>query len=226
MAVVPFAGMALLFVAYVRAWPGFAWRYAADFWPLLLIAVVQAFRSLPASANRWLGVPLALVLAGCGAGTFWRHVEPARESIETLDARGVANLEHDFQRSRWGTDWPLPSRLACDEPIDGPYQNGAGWGFGCSVDTFTNVYLGVPESPDSAYALRIETSGMQPETLRVFVDGRVYEAHRDGDAYSAPLELDRASLHSPVVVVTVEWTRESEPPAGQLLSIALVSLSG
>jgi len=220
-ALVPFGAMALLFLEYALACAGFAWRYVADFWPLVLIACVQGFRALPASANRLLGLRLALVVGLGAAGTYERHVRPARETLEILGDRELARTEEDYRRSRWGTDWPMPSRLVCSEPPDGPYQNGAGWRPDCGVDTFTNVYLGVPEKADGRYALRMEAPGMTAGTLRVYVDGRIYEARRDEDTYRAVLDLDRSALHSPAVVATVEWTRESEPPGGRLLSIGI-----
>jgi hypothetical protein len=219
---VPFAAMALLFVEFVAAHAGFAWRYAADFMPLIAIACVQYVRALPASANRFLGARLAALLATLGVLAYARHVLPARETIETAGPRELATMERDFLASRWGTDAPMPSRLTCDAPPDGPYENGAGWAPDCTVDTFTNVYLALPEKADGRSTLRMEAPGMAAETLRVYVDGRIYQARREGDAYRAELDLRRDAMHSPVVMATVEWTREATPPAGALLSIEIV----
>jgi predicted outer membrane lipoprotein len=219
---VPFAAMALLFVDYVVACAGFAWRYAADFMPLVAIACVQYVRSLPPAANRWLGWPLAAAFVALGALAYERHVVPARATIETAGPRELASMESAFRRSRWGTDAPMPSRLTCDEPPEGPYLNGAGWAPDCTVDTFTNVYLGLPEKAYGRYALRMEAPGIAAETLRVYVDGRIYTARKDGITYGADLDLHRDAMHSPTVMATVEWTREATPPVGTLAWIEIM----
>jgi hypothetical protein len=221
-ALVPFAAMALLFVEYVLACAGFAWRYAADFMPLIAIACVQYVRSLPPAANGWLGWRLAAAFVALGALTYERHVVPARKTIELAGPRELASMESDFRRSRWGTDAPMPSRLTCDAPPEGPYLNGAGWAPDCTVDTFTNVYLGLPEKADGRYALRMEAPGMDADTLRVYVDGRIYTARKDAATYRADLDLDRDAMHSPEVMATVEWTREAAPPAGTLAWIEIM----
>ncbi len=90
------------------------------------------------------------------------------------------------------------------------------------MDTFTNVYLGLPDKADGRYAIRMEAPGMTAEKVRVYVDGRIYTARRDGAAYRAELDLRREALHSPVVMATVEWTSEVTPPLGTLISIEIV----
>lgn len=219
---VPFGAIALLFVAYVHAGSGFAWRYVGDFWPLILIAAVRYLRELPAGASRIFGPRLAALLAVCGVVTFVRHVWTTRSTVQMLGPNDTRELALAFAESRWWVDPPLAPRAECGRVPYEPYKNGAGWDSTCGVDTSTNVYLGVPAKFGSAYVLRFEAPGMTPPTLRVYVNGRIYAARKEeGDTYVAEIEIDRAAFVSQIVMVTVEWTRGLEPPTGKLLSIEL-----
>jgi hypothetical protein len=221
-ALVPFGAMAVLFVSYVHGVSTFAWRYVEDFWPLIVLACVQYVRGLPPAANRFFGPRAAMALAVFGVVTCVRHVQPNLRSIGTLRPEQARAMSPEFITSRWAPDPPLPPRLECGAVSELPYENGSGWNPTCTVDTFTNVYLGVPVKDGSAYVLRFDAPGMAPPTLRVYANGRFYTARREGDTYSAEVDIRRDALATPTVMVTVEWTREFEPPTGRLLSIELV----
>ena len=218
----PFAAVAVLFADYVYAGVGFAWRYAGDFWPLVALIVVQYARGLPATFRGAFGLRAALVLGLLAYVEFHRHVTPAVDRIETLDADHVALLRDRFAEQRWGMDRNVPPRLECSEELTTRYYQGRdGWADQCSVDTFTNVYLGVPEKGDPSYDLRLETRGMTEPSVRVYVNGRYYTAVREGDTYRAVVEIDYAALRAPTVLVTVEWGRGLLPPTGKLAAIEL-----
>ncbi len=221
-ALVPYLAMALLFASYVNGVSTFAWRYVGDFWPVIVLACVQYVDTLPASANRFFGPRSALALASLSVATCVRHVVPNPHSIEPLTSEDARGMSSRFVASRWSTDPPLPSRIQCGAVPLLPFENGYGWDPACSVDTFTNVYLGVPVKEGGAYVLRFDAPGMTSPSLRVYANGRLYTARRDGDTYSTELELRRERLTTPAVMVTVEWTREFAPPPGVLLSIELV----
>jgi hypothetical protein len=221
---VPYLAFALLFLAFVDRGMGFVWRYAGDFWPLVVLVAVRYALWLPAAARRTVfGWPATLLLAGLSVLGFAEHVGPERETIRTLDADGEAMREmpQRFQLARHGEDPVFPSRVHCHEAIPWPYDGGAGWDADCGVDTFTNVYLGVPPKTDAHYELRLHTAGMAAPSLRVYVNGRFYEARLDDGVYRAQVEIDYAALTTPTVMATVEWTHGSEPPPGRLLSVEI-----
>jgi hypothetical protein len=221
-ALAPFLGMALLFASYVHGVSTFAWRYVGDFWPLIVLACVQFVRVLPPGANRLGGRRAAAALALLGALTCVRHVLPNLPTIKPLTPGDARLMSTQFTTSRWAPDPPMPSRLECGAVNDLPYENGYGWDPACKVDTFTNVYLGVPAKEGAAYVLRFVASDVDSPTLRVYANGGLYTAHRQGEAYTAELEIHRDALAGPAVMITVEWTRDFDPPPAKMLSIELL----
>jgi len=223
-AYLPYAAMAVLFVNFTRAGIGFAWRYAGDFWPLVVLAVVDYVRVAPVAGLRPMDLRLAKVLFLCGLVVFTRFLVPWEWGwhVESFPASAAPRMWDDFAASRWPSREPLPGRISCDALPSAPYHNGLGWRDGCAIGTFTNVYLGVVAKSDDHYELRIETDGMTPAPLAVYVNGRLYTPVRDGATYRADVTIHHASLTSPVVIATVEWAREVDPsPPGHLLSIEL-----
>lgn len=218
----PFAAMAFLFLSYVRAGAGFAWRYAGDFWPLVVLAVVQFVQGLPPLASRFLGWRTALVLVLVAFAGYRKHVTPVLPTIKTLEPPGVATLRARFHTARWDIDPPMPSRVRCHDQVAWPYHGGSGWTSSCDVDTFTHVYLGVPKKGDAHYELTMETDNLAPPSVRVYVNGRTYTARKEGNEYRTPLDIDYGALAAPTVMITVEWTRSFTPPTGRLLAIAIV----
>lgn len=221
-AYLPHLLFAALFAVYVRNVGGFCWRYADDFTPLVVLACVQYVRFLPSDiAHRVLGFRLALMFAGASAANYLHDIEPRIPMIETLDKFAQKGMWDDFTNSRYSQDRPYSNKLKCESHPDFPYHNGQGWRSGCVVDTFTNVYIGVPDKGDDHYRLQLTTEGFSSPTLRVFVNGRIYEARRTADGYVADVSIHYGRLSSPVVIATVEWTRDFDPIPGRLLSIEL-----
>jgi hypothetical protein len=222
----PSAAFVGLFSVYAYSMPGFVWRYAGDFWPFVVLVCVHYVRSLPPGAIRRASLPLAAVLATSSFACYKRNVEPALTTLEIVDPHDPVvapdAMWEDFTNSRYGMDPPLPSRFQCGDPLTWPWHNGQGWSSNCRVDTFTNVYLGVPAKSDDHFELRFESRGMTPETLRVYVNGRIYVAHRSGASYSVPVEIRTAALTSPIVMTTIEWTSAPDPLPVELLSVELL----
>jgi hypothetical protein len=219
---VPFAGMAALFGAYVLVGAGFIWRYAGDFWPLIVLACVQYVRALPVAANRFLGLRLALVFLAISVAVYTRHIKPAQATLEVLTPEAAADQWATFSNSRWSMDPPVASRLVCGDKLAPLFNNGMGWDPGCTVNTFTNVYLGVPSKNNDRYALRFEVEGEAPAMLRVYVNGHIYSATREGPAYTADVRIHYADLIAPTVVATIQWTAGLEVPQIKLLSIEIM----
>jgi len=96
-----------------------------------------------------------------------------------------------------------------------------GWRGNCTVEMFSELFLGVPPRGDDSYVVRFTTEGMSAESARVYVNGRSYSAHRNGNAYEATVSIHYASLRSPTVLVAIEWTRGLDPVEGKLLDVAL-----
>ena len=219
---VPAGIFVVLYAAYVWAGASFVWRYAGDFWPVIFLAGVQYVRFLPRSSTPLFGWPLAMAFVACSWGMYIRLIQPWTTTLETLDETAAATMWNDFTNSRYVQDKPLASHFKCGERADWLYHNDQGWLTGCKVDTFTNLFLGVPDKGDDHYVLRFETEGFTPPTLRVYLNGRIYVARRTPDGYTADVSIHFARLTSPIVLTTIEWTRELDPPPYKLLSVELI----
>jgi len=223
---VPHLAIAALFVTFVLRGDGFAWRYVGDFWTLIILAAVLYVFALPAAAVMPYDLRLTKILFWTGFAAMARFLVPWEwtHRADILPPEEVATMAAEFRDARWQTEGPLPSRLSCDKLPDPevPYHNGLGWNPGCSVGTYTNVYLGVAPKSDDHYKLRFETRGFADPALKVYVNGKVYTAHRSGDAYEADVMIHYGALTSPSVMVTLLWTRDDDPPPGKLLAVELV----
>jgi len=225
----PFAGLLLLFASYVAAAIGFVWRYAFDFWPLVvLVGVQQVARASPAVRRHAFGWPATLAFVALAALGFSRHVLPERPTVATRPADRAAELAmvDAFRTTQRGVPRTYASHVACSDTFPWTLGGAVGWTSTGAVDTFTNVYLGVPPKAGRSYELRLHTRGFDAPSLRVSVNGRYYTSQlRRGaeDVYVAAVELDYAALTTPTVMATVEWTTRLTPvPGGVLLSIELV----
>jgi hypothetical protein len=128
----------------------------------------------------------------------------------------------DFKGSRWSEDPPLAPVAKCGEHHSWPFHNFQGWESNCYVDVATNVYLGVPAKSDDRYVFHFHTRHVSSPTLRVYINGRYYTAHKAGDDYTADVLIDRRRLTSPIVMTSIEWTHDLEPIAREeLLSVDL-----
>jgi hypothetical protein len=230
----PIAAFATLFLAYVRRGDGFAWRYEGDFWPLVVLATVKYVDSLPqegeqaaASTPRPTQARVAKVLFWFGFCAFARYWVPWEWDYRAnvMGPKDVAAMWGDFQASRWDEDAPLPSKRLCTDHPKTPYHDGLGWRDGCTVATFTNFYLGVPLPRDGGqrYTLTLRTEGIEAPSVRVYFNGALYDAPRTADGYALPVEVDRAVMHSPAVMVTVRWVEGLVPPPGKFLWAELSS---
>jgi hypothetical protein len=219
----PHVGIALVFLAYVYAGAGFAWRYVADFWPLFVLVGVQYVRRLPRSADGVLGWPLAPVMLLGAMGCYHHSTEPWKPIVKTLEESEVPHMWDDFSNWRWATDKPMPSTIKCGEVPEWPWRNGRGWNAGCLVDTYSDVFVGVPQKDDDRYVFRFKTEAIYAPMLRVYVNGRIYTAYPvGGGIYAADVKLHYRSMHSPIVLTTIEWTRAITPPAnGKLLEVQI-----
>jgi hypothetical protein len=231
----PYLLMTALFAAYAWQGVGFQWRYAGDFWPAIVLACVHQVQDLRTARP----MPVSAAALSTRIMCWYGLIElllvyfPLRPP-ETIPVTETASMLERFRVSRWGTDPPVAHKLSCGDPIAPIYQNGLGWKEGCAVDTFTNVFLGVvpkhesragaaPHASHDHYWLLAKTEGMSASTLRVYLNGKIYLAQKKGDTYAADVTIPFAALGSWVVLVTVEWARDFDPPeSGKLLSIELV----
>lgn len=222
---VPLAALVFLFGMYVKVGL-FAWRYAGDFWPLIVLIAVQVVASLsPRVHRRVLDTRrMALLLGGLAILGFAKHVLPTLRSVGVIkvgstDAQLMPAL---FLADRWGIDPVYPSHIDCDDKTLWPDHERRGWASDCAVDTFTNTFIGVPPKGDGRYELRFRTNGMAAPVLRAYVNGRFYSARKQGDEYVAAVDIDYRALTSPTVLVTIEWTPGvARPPKGRLMYIEL-----
>jgi hypothetical protein len=218
----PHAAVLVLFAGYVYAGAGFAWRYIADFWPLVVVAAVQYVRRLPRAGSAAFGWPFAAVMLAGAVGCYRHDVEPEKGLVKTLEASEVRKMWDDFSNFRWGMDRTMPSIIKCGEVPSWPWRNGRGWGPGCDIDTYSDVFVGLPPKMDDHYVLRLKTQGIKADSVRVYVNGRIYTARRTGDTFLADVSLHYRSFHSPIVLTTVEWVRALDPLPGKLLEVQLL----
>jgi hypothetical protein len=220
---VPFAALLFLFANFVHAGAGFAWRYEGDFWPYIVLACVQYVHRLPRGATRYLGWPLALVFTGASAIGYYGHVANALTTLEVVDQTLEKKMWDDFTNSRYSGDPALPNHIGCGETLTWPLNNGMGWYGSCGVDSFTNVYLGVPAKSVDHYQLKFDVAGTGPKTLTVYCNGRNYVARRDGDTYRADVSIHYPWLTSPIVETVIQWTKDLDAQSGmKLLKIELL----
>jgi hypothetical protein len=219
----PQAMFAALFLAFAKSAVGFTYRYAGDFWPLVVLVLVQLAPAARLDERPRLGLSLALLFTFYSAVTYIQDIEPALGSIAAVDGAQVAAIDEEHWRIPSEAEPTLPTRVACGEPLPSwPRANGKGWGRGCEVDTVTNLFLGVRKRTDSVYHLRFKVDHPISRSLRVYVNGKYYDAHLNEDGeYVTEVVIKFARLHSPGVMVTVEWTPQFMPLPLKLLEMQL-----
>ena len=218
----PHVGVVLVFGAYAYNVVGFAWRYIADFWPFFVAAGVQYVRRLPRASNAILGWPLAAAMLTGAVVCYHHDIEPWKRIVRNLEAPEVRKMWDEFSNARWGTDKPMPTDVKCGEVPSWPWRNGRGWGAGCQVDTYSDVFVGVPKKDVDDYVFQFKTDGIAFDSVVVYVNGRHYVARRTGNIYSAPIRLHYAAMASPIVLTTISWTLGTEAPHGKLIDVQIL----
>jgi hypothetical protein len=223
---VPFAAMAIIFLGYARVAMGIAWRYAGDFWPLVALAVITwVERAGPLVRRRVLGFAAAIPLSVLAVRGYERYVAPVQPTVHTIavDSDDEAKMTVRFGQARWEPEAPYPTRVEREGRFPYIYDL-RGWDSAGAVDTYTNLYVGVPPKTGGRYELRIETAGGFERDVRVYVNGRFYDAHVEPDrkTYRVEVPIDYAALRAPIVMVTIRWTRDLAPARGGLNAVELL----
>jgi hypothetical protein len=245
----PYLAMALLFASFVHRGQGFAWRYAHDFWPAIVLAVVQYVHTRPEVATRRTDVRAGTAMLAYGLFVFLWFLVPWQWSKrpEIIPVSDAAAMEARFLADRWAMPDTIGSEVRCGDRLPPLYHDGFGWGQSgctspegvpllvrarppfigcdlppCAVGTFTNVYIGVPAKVGDDYRLVLHTEGMSAPSLPIYVNGEFTSALPSGDHYEAPVRISYGALQTRAVMVTVEWTRTFVAPAAKLLSIELI----
>jgi MFS family permease len=216
----PHLAFVALFFAFSRTGFGFAYRYTGDFWPVIVLILAQIGPALRLDRRRLVSLGLAMTAMFYSVVGIRREVIPAVPSIEVIDAARMTAIDEEYQRMAASDQSLLPSRIKCGEPLTSwPRANGKGWGSQCEVDTFTNVFLGVRKRADTTYHLRFKTDYAFSDSLRVYVNGKNYTAHREAGEYVAEFPLHYDRMYSPAIMVTVEWTQGATPPTMKFLEM-------
>jgi hypothetical protein len=156
-----------------------------------------------------------------------RHIQPTQNQVENIEPAKVPRMWEDFMSTRSGQDKILPSKVQCNSSPEWPHFNVpwrwaiAGWQSDCVAWTLTEVFLGVRPKQDDSYVVRFVTEGMEPGTRTVYVNGRLYTAHKVGDTFEAKVHIPHASLSSPTILVSIEWQRRLAVVPGKLLEISI-----
>jgi hypothetical protein len=217
----PHATFVALFFAFGYA-GGFAWRYAGDLLPVLALIGVSVVSDAKLPRRKCGAIWVAAGVGYLAAVALVEDVLPCTDTIEVATFETVEAAEQTRQLELSAPPVTASSRLECGKYLPRELKNdGLGWRPGCTVDTFTNVYLGVPDKGSPYYVLRVHVDHPLLGNLRVQVNGRMYEAHWDGNAYVANVRIRLDRMYSPVTMVTIEWARHTLPPALELLDIEL-----
>lgn len=220
---VPFAAIAFVFVSYVNAGAGMAWRYVGDFWPLVFLIGVQYARTLPFTATSTLGLPLAAALLASAYTTYKREIAPAEKQFDAFDASAASHMWQDFEKTRTGQDKVMPTTLRCGALPDWPHFNAwwrsnvIAWNPDCTVATVTEFFIGVPpKKKNDSYVFSLKTEGMSRPSILVWVNGHRYAARRIGDTYQTDVGIHYPSLSTPTIFVSIEWQHDLFPVPGKL----------
>jgi hypothetical protein len=217
----PHLAFLALLGAYAYAGAGFSYRYVGDFWPLVVLVLVQVASTVHLHRSGAGRSVLALAFVLSSWALIAQDIEPTSKSIMSLDEEQMASADETLLELAARPLPPLPPRRACGElPVPMPRANGIGWGRQCQVDIATNLYLGV-EKKAPTYKLRFRTDVPPEPSLRVYVNGKYFTARLESGQYVADCKLDYDKLASPAVMVTIEWTRGLVAPPAKLLEIEL-----
>jgi hypothetical protein len=222
----PLATFAALFAVYAAVGAGFMWRYTGDFLPALFLIAVQLATELRIAARPPTALWVAAGLVFLGTTELTQDTLRCVDSIATMTLAEASDHDRDLQRAESGPQPEIGSRIECNTriPADVVRADGLGWNPQCTVDTFTNLYLRVPEheqKEDRRYTLRFNVDHPLGPTLHTYVNGRVYTAHLDGNSYVAEVDIARRRMFEPVAMITIEWTRSPTPPDVRFLDITL-----
>ncbi len=219
---VPHLTFLIILALFVYAGVGFCWRYIGDFLPLFWLIAIQFAVEAQVPRMRGARTALAVTLVYFSLVSLVRDITPGTEKIHTVSAATMLDWERIEAGFRTTALPAMPSRLDCVTPKANVYGNGAGWSITCDVGQTTNLYLSVPERAGSEYELRFRVQGEAPASLRVYVNGSLYTARREGDEYVAPIRIRTAKLYSPNVLISIEWARGPNIPHIKLQSVSLV----
>src|SRR5262249_12283258 len=204
----PHAAFAVLFCLFVRGGFGFTTRYTYDFLPMIALVGVQLALALQLGERRLARDFLAVGLVFGAVMRFHPDTIPNQHPY-TMPWAKLEERDAEWIKMNGDPEPQLPSRIDCGGPVVAgwPLENGLGLMSTCEIGPFTNLYLGVPQK-EGDYQLRFKVDRPMAPVLRVYFNGRTYEAHLEGSEYVVPVKLDFHRLYTPIVALTVEWTRE------------------
>ena len=100
---VPYAALLGLLLSYFYVAIGFTWRYAFDFWPLVVLVVVQYVAgSSPSLRRHAFGWRMTLAFDLHGGLGVSRHVLPERWTIDMVRPGSEEELGMADSFARWG----------------------------------------------------------------------------------------------------------------------------
>jgi len=223
---IPWMGVLALFAAYTYAGIGFVARYTADFRPFILLGAAQPLLFLD-RWGRWekVGVVAALcaIAPACIAFQIHSTVIPNHRQIRASERPDQYLATRDKLRFLQGTFVPkvLSTELTCNGSRYPIYGNGLGWDGSCSVGSITNLFLGLPSRRTGHYRLSFSVDKTMADEYLVYINGKLYRAHRQGAEYTAEFSLNDDSLYSRNIQVAIRWTPDWSKPDLHLYRIAL-----
>ncbi len=216
-ALIPWLGVLALFAAYTHAGIGFGGRYTADFWPFIILGAAQPLLFL----DRWGKWEKSVVVAALGAIApaliafqIQSTVIPSHRQIRASERPDRYLTTKDKLRYLQGAFVPevLSTELTCHGSRYPIYGNGLGWDGGCSVGSMTNLFLGLPQRKTGHYRLSFSVDKTLADEYLVYINGKLYHAHRQGAEYAADFSLNDDRLYSRNIQVAIRWTPDWSKP--------------
>ena len=203
----PHLGFALVFFLYLSAGAGLSYRYAGDFWPLVVLIGLQGLRRADLGRAS-LAPALAFACVFFAYVRFEQDIWPALRTLNPIPAARMSALAADYEHTEAQAQPAVDATIACGASLPNWLRaDGVGWFPDCAVGPATNLYVGLPKGGGRGrYRLRLEADFAGPD-VRVMFNGALYVAHWNGDAYIADLRLDPSRFHTPVAMLTIQWSR-------------------
>lgn len=218
----PYGGILVLFLAYVQGGTAMTYRYAGDFWPLILLVFAQFLLFNEFAKRAWI-VPVSLLLAYPCLWKINNVVIPQLRSLVTTqepDLLCAASLGKEATRLN---SLRLPSRIGCKDRVEPLAHNKQGWiEDSCRTEEVTNLFLGIPQKAESSYRLRLSVERPLASQYRVYINGKYYTAKWDGEVYAANFSLPLSRMASPNIVVTIQWSKSYGITDSKLLAVDVI----
>ena len=86
----------------------------------------------------------------------------------------------------------------------------------------TNLFLGLPRRKTGHYRLSFSVDKTLADEYLVYINGKLYRAHRQGAEYAAEFSLNDDRLYSRNIQVAIRWTSDWSKPDLHLYKVGFL----